>query len=163
MSEGLKLSRKVVECPVCNKNTAIEEEEKSLRSWLCVSCGFTANESFVDNNKAFESTPQNILKFKHWDNERKIYWIPTVINIPSRGLILPEPYGKRVMWKYLPIATIPIEEQHNYPIQNQPGKYHTQKLDTDNSVKTSNFYEALKMIGAIVQLDELEENIIEEN
>ena len=60
------------------------------------------------------------------------------------------------------MVDIPEEEQKNYPIADQEGKFFTRKLDTDNAKKFTKFYEALKQLGAIIEMDELEETIKEE-
>jgi hypothetical protein len=162
MAEELKLSGKTVDCPVCNKNAALEEDTAGITSWLCVNCGYTTNSMFIENNSEFAGTPAVILKLKHWDALRNIYWIPTVINMPSRGLIFPEKYGKQIFWTCVLMVDIPEKEQKNYPIADREGKFFTRKLDTDNAKKFTKFYEALKQLGAIIEMDEFEETIIEE-
>jgi len=163
MAEELKLSGKTVPCPVCSKKTALEEGAAGITSWLCVNCGYTSNTMFTDDNPDFLTTPKAIMSLKHYDDERALYWIPTVINMPTRGLIFPEKHGKQIIWTYVPMVDIPIEEQRNYPIANQEGHFYKKKLDADRAEKHSNFYDALKAMGAIIELDELKENVIEEN
>lgn len=162
MSGELKLSGKTVICPVCSKHTALEETADKITSWLCASCGFTSNTLFVKNNSEFNSTPKSIMNLKFYDKERKIYWIPTIINMPSRGLIFPEKHGKQIIWTYIPMVEIPENEQKDYPIPNS-NKFYKKKLDADMAQRFTNFYDALKAIGAIIELDELKENIIGEN
>jgi hypothetical protein len=132
-----------------------------ITSWFCVNCGYTSNTTFVDGNVELQTTPKAILNLKKFDVLRAIYWIPTVINMPSRGLIFPEKHGKQIIWTYVPMVEIPIEEQKNYPIAGQDGKCYSKKLDAEKAEKHSKFYDALKSIGAIIELDELQENVIE--
>jgi len=162
MGEELKLSGKTVPCPVCSKNTALEEGAGGITSWLCVNCGYTSNTMFEENNADFQTTPKAIMNLKKWDALRSLYWIPTVINMPTRGLIFPEKHGKQIIWTYVPMVDIPIEEQKDYPIAGQDGEFYKKKLDADKAEKHSNFYDALKAMGAIVELDDLQENVIEE-
>jgi len=162
MSEELKLSGKTVLCPVCSKKTAIEENAGGITSWMCVSCGFTANTTFTENNSEFKGTPQSIINMKHWDATRNIFWIPTVINIPSRGLIVPEKHGKQIIWSCMLMVDIPPEEQHNYPIADSTGKFYERKLDATKTLQYTRFYDAIKSLGAIIELDGLDENVKEE-
>lgn len=159
--EDIKLSGKTIPCPVCEKNTALEEAQEGITSYLCVSCGFTSNSTFVEGNAELQATPEAILKAKVRDEVRQIWWIPTVINMPTRGLIFPETHGKKIMWTYVPMVDIPVEEQSNYPIPNQEGEYYKKKLDSDSTQRFTQFYDALKEMGAVVELDELKENVKE--
>jgi len=99
---------------------------------------------------------------KHWDSERQIYWIPTVINMPTRGLIFPEKHGKKLMWVYVPMVSILEEDQRNYPIPGSTTEFYKRKLDSDETKRFTEFNDALVAIGAIIKLDELKENISEE-
>ena len=77
--------------------------------------------------------------------------------MPTRGLIYPEGTKTQLIWTYLPIVEIPESEQNKYPIDNQIGKFHTKKLDPTQSKKFTRFYDALKEMGAVIQLDNFEE------
>jgi len=162
MAEELKLSGKTVQCSVCTNKTALEEDIGGVTSWLCVNCGYTSNTMFTSDSVEFKSTPLAIMNMKHWDEEKQLMWIPTVINMPSRGLIMPEKHGKQVIWTCILMVDIPAEEQHNYPITEQPGKFYKRKLDVNQTLKYTKFYDAIKSLGAIIELDELEETIKEE-
>ena len=128
-----------VECAVCGEDTALEEVEGGVTSWMCVSCGYTSNTLYKKNSqqirKVFSTSPKLINDLKFYDKKRFVYWIPTVINMPTRGLIYPEGTKSQLMWTYIPIVEIPESEQHKYPINNQNGKFHTQKLDSTQSKK----------------------------
>ena len=141
---------KTTMCPICGTLHAMEETEGEITSWLCVECGFTTNTNMKKNCKELLSSPKAIQELKVWDKEQELYWIPTVINMASRGIIFPESHGSQIIWIYVPIVDISDEEQKNYPIADQPGKYHTRRLDTEQSKKFTRFYDALKCLGAII-------------
>jgi len=154
---------KTVDCAVCGENTALEEIDGTVTSWMCVSCGYTSNTLYKKNStqirKVFSTSPKLINDLKIYDKKRFIYWIPTVINMPTRGLIFPEGTKSQLLWTYIPIVEIPESEQKKYPVENQLGKFHTQKLDSTHSKKFTRFYDALKEMGAIIQIDEFEKPI----
>ena len=151
---------KTVDCAVCSKNTALEEVEGGVISWMCVNCGYTSNTLYKKNSstirKVFSTSPKLINDLKFYDKDRFIYWIPTVINMPTRGLIYPEGSKSQLIWTYIPMVDIPEDEQEKYPIENQVGKFYKRKLDPTQSKKFTRFYDALKEIGAIIQVENLD-------
>jgi ribosomal protein L37AE/L43A len=156
-------SGKTVTCAVCGEETALEETYEKIISWMCVNCGYTSNTLYKKNSttirKVFSTSPKFINDVKVFDTKRFVYWIPTVINMPTRGLIFPEGSKAQIIWTYIPMVDIPEKEQKNYPIENQIGKFYTQKLDPNQSKKFTRFYDALKEMGAIIRVDKLENPI----
>lgn len=154
---------KTVDCVVCGENTALEETEGNVTSWMCVNCGYTSNTLYKKNSmtirKVFSTSPKLINDLKVYDNKRFIYWIPTVINMPTRGIIFPEGSKSQLIWTYVPLVDIPEKEQSKYPAGDQSGKFYKQKLDPTQSKRFTRFYDALKEMGAIIQVDKLENPI----
>jgi len=155
-------SGRTVECAVCGDNTALEEVDNGVTSWMCINCGFTSNTMYKKNSmtirKVISTSPKLINDMKVFDKKRFVYWIPTVINMPTRGLIFPEGTKSQIIWTYIPIVDIPEKEQKNYPIANS-NKNYTQKLDPTQAKKFTRFYDALKEMGAIIQMENLENPI----
>lgn len=149
-----------VKCAVCGDKTALEEIEGREISWMCVSCGYTSSTLYKKNSptirKVFSTSPKLINDLKFYDKSRFIYWIPTVINMPARGLIYPEGSKSQLIWTYIPMVEIPESEQNKYPVENQVGKFYKQKLDPTQSKKFTRFYDALKEMGAVIQVDNLD-------
>jgi len=161
-------SGEMVDCPVCGNHTALEEKEGDILSWMCINCGYTSNTLYKKNSssiqKVFSTSPKLINDLKMYDKKRYIYWIPTVINMPSRGLIFPEGTKSQIIWTYIPIVDIPENEQKNYPVGDQTGKFHTRKLDPVKAKKFTRFYDALQEMGAIIRMEKLDNPFtIEEN
>ena len=46
-----------------------------------------------------------------FDNERKIYWYPSVVNMGPKGIIYPEGNVDDWVWKYAQVIEVPEEEQ----------------------------------------------------
>lgn len=155
--QNLQLSGKTVQCKVCGKDTALEEEYNEITSWLCINCGYMSNTTLVENSPELLQSPQTIQDEKVWDDERKIYWILSVINMPKRGLLFPELVGGNIIWTLVPIVEISDEERKNYPIGDNSGKFHTHKMEPSLSKKYPRFYDAIKELGAIVDINKLEE------
>jgi len=153
-------SGKTVDCAVCGDNTALEEQDGGVTSWMCVNCGYTSNTLYKKNSptirKVFSTSPKLINQLKVYDKKRFLYWIPTVINMPTRGIIFPEGTKTQLIWTYVPIIDIPESEQKNYPIGNQVGKFHTKKLEPTQAKKFTRFYDALKEMGAVINVEKLD-------
>lgn len=155
------LTGKMIHCPVCQEKTALEEKDthSKLTSWLCVNCGFMSVETYRENTKelrnVLKGSPQLIIDSKFFDEKREIYWIPTIINMPTKGLLFPIGTPKNLIWNYAPIEDIPIEEQKNYPVPGKEGHFYSSRM-SNNVQQCINFYEALKAMGAIIRPEELE-------
>ena len=156
LDNNIALNGQTVKCLACGEKTALEEEFEGITSWLCTSCGYTSNTQLTKNSRELLMSPKTIQMLKKWDKEREIYWILTVINMPTRGLLFPEEHGSQIIWTYVPIVDIPNEEQRNYPIENS-NAFHTRKLDPTHSKKFTRFSDGLIEMGAIISKDELGE------
>lgn len=149
MFNDIVLNGKTIKCFVCDEKTALEEEFEGIISWLCTSCGYTSNTQLKKDSKELLMSPKTIQMLKKWDEKREIYWILTVINMPTRGLLFPEEHGSQIIWTFVPIMDIPKEEQHNYPIENKSNSFHTRKLDPTHSKKFTRFSDGLIEMGAL--------------
>ncbi len=150
---------KQVKCPICSKNTALEEKESSTISWMCVSCGYTTTTLYRKGSPALRyvlsTSPQLIRDKQFFDEERSIVWIPAVIRMKT-GIVYPEMVDEDLVWFHAAVIEIPEEEQQAYPVPGQEGKFYDSRLAVENAKKFDRFYDALKSIGAILTIPELE-------
>jgi len=141
---------KKITCPICKSSDCFEEENESGQSWLCINCGYTTNTKLTKDTTELKNSPVMIQNRAFWDDEKKLYWILSVINLPSKGIVFPEEVGDDITWNYLPLVDIPAEEQFKYPIAGSESKFYTKRLDVDKMEKYYTFYDAIKKLGAIV-------------
>lgn len=159
MGEKITPQGKSILCPVCKNNTALEEEYKKTKSWLCLKCGYNSNSLFKRKSKelrdALKESPEIIKDLKFWDVERKIFWIPSVIQMESRGMIYPDGTVDKWNWIFSPVIKIPEKEQKNYKIPGSD-KCFTKRLAVEQSKKFewNEYSKALKEIGALLYLEE---------
>ena len=150
----IPLSGKTDYCPVCNKYSALEEDFDKIKTWLCINCGYTSNSTWKKNSKEFRqvinTSPKLIIGFREYDNIRFIWWIPTVINMPSKGILFPEGTKTNIIWVYAPIEIIPENERINFPIPNSQNKYYENRINPNNAKRFTRFYDALIEMGAIL-------------
>ena len=61
-------------------------------------------------------------------------WFPTVITMPNKGMIFPEPIKGTNDWQWTCVKAIeiPEEEQNKYPDPKNPGTFYKHKMDMKN-------------------------------
>jgi|TARA_R110000822_G_scaffold15858_1_gene54372 hypothetical protein len=146
---------RVIDCPVCfDHDACFEDMQEKFNSYMCFNCGFMSNSVYTDDNlNQIENSSKLVNELKSFDEERKIYWYPSVVNMGAKGIIFPEGSPESWMWKYAEVVQIEQEEQLDYPIPGEEDKYYTEKLDIDNA-KTFGQYEfldACKEMGITVE------------
>ena len=156
-----QLGDKLVDCPCCTSNACYESEfttqEGPVKTWLCMTCGFTTNSTMTEDsealNKTLELTADLIKDLRQ--NYDGLAWFPTAITIPEKGMIFPEPVkGTSTLegnqdWQWTVVKAIPIpeEEQEKYPDPRNPGTFYKNRMDMEN----------LKRFGKLEFMDAAEE------
>tara|TARA_R110000822_G_scaffold204901_2_gene341529 strand:- start:690 stop:1046 length:357 start_codon:yes stop_codon:yes gene_type:complete len=102
-----------------------------------------------DNLNQIENSSKLVNELKHYDDGRKIYWYPSVVNMGAKGIIFPEGSPDNWNWKYAEVVPIEEKEQLDYPIPGEDDKYYTEKLDVENAqiFGQYEFLEACKKMG----------------
>ena len=88
---------KLVNCKCCGSNACYESEfttqEGPITTWMCMTCGFTSNttmEADSETVKLAEETTADLIKDLKQVHDN-LAWFPTVITMPEKGMIFPEP------------------------------------------------------------------------
>ena len=146
----------VIDCPICyDQNSCFEDIQEKFKSYMCFNCGFMSNSIYTEDNlDKVENTSQLVNDLKFLDEERKIYWYPSVVNMGPKGIIFPEGNVENWSWKYAEVVEVPKEEQEQYPIPGKDGEYYTTKLDVDNALTFGQyeFLEACKKMGITTEV-----------
>ena len=133
---------KLVNSPICDSNACYESEfttaDGLIKTWLCMTSGYTSNTTMKTNSetvKLVEETTADLIKDLRQDHEppgggESLAWFPTVITMPEKGMIFPEPQ-KEEEWKWTVVKAIPIpeEDKENFPVPNKPGEFYKTKMD----------------------------------
>jgi hypothetical protein len=157
-----QLGDKLVNSPICDSNACYESEFKTqdgtVKTWLCMTSGYTSNTTMTLDSEALKQTLEltaDFIKDLRQDHEppgggEKLAWFPTVINMPEKGMIFPEPVKERKLykngdkpggtvvegivfkWTVVKAIDIPEEEQHKYPDPTNPGTNYTKRVDMKN-------------------------------
>ena len=137
---------KLVNSPICDSNACYESEFKTqdgvIKTWLCMTSGYTSNTTMTLDSEALKQTLEftaDLIKDLRQDHEppgggEMLAWFPTVITIPNKGMIFPEPTKEANDWKWICVKAIPIpeEEQSKYPDPKNPGTFYKHKMDMKN-------------------------------
>ena len=147
---------RVIDCPICyDKDTCFEDTQEKFKSYMCFNCGFMSNTAYTEENSdKVENTSQLVEELKFFDEERKIYWFPSVVNMGPKGIIYPEGKVESWVWKYAEVVPIKEEEQLDYPIPGEDDKYYTEKLDVEGakSYGQYEFLDACKEMGITMEV-----------
>ena len=147
---------RVIDCPICyDSDTCFEDIQEKFKSYMCFNCGFMSNTAYTEENSdKVENTSQLVNDLKFFDEERKIYWFPSVVNMGPKGIIYPEGKVESWVWKYAEVVPIKEEEQLDYPIPGEDDKYYTEKLDVEGakSYGQYEFLDACKEMGITMEV-----------
>ena len=142
---------RVIDCPICyDKDTCFEDIQEKFKSYMCFNCGFMSSTYYTEeNSNKIENQPQLVSDLKFFDEEREIYWYPSIVNMGKKGVIFPEGNIKEWVWKYAEVVEVPEEEQKQYPILDKDGEFYTEKLDVENAETFGQyeFLDACKKMG----------------
>jgi hypothetical protein len=141
-----QLGDKLVISPVCGGNACYESEFQTqdgvVKTWLCMTSGYTSNTTMTLNSEALKQTLEltaDLIKDLRQDHEPPgggeiLAWFPTVITMPNKGMIFPEPIKEINDWRWTCVKAIPIpkKEQSKYPDPKNPGEFYEYKMDMKN-------------------------------
>jgi Zn ribbon nucleic-acid-binding protein len=147
---------RVIDCPICyDSDTCFEDTQEKFKSYMCFNCGFMSSSHYIEENlDKVENTSKLVNELKFFDDEREIYWYPSVVNMGPKGIIFPEGTVESWVWKYAEVVEVPKKEQKDYPIPDKDGEFYTEKLDIDNATTYGQyeFLEACKKMGITMDL-----------
>ena len=164
-----QLGDKLVTSPVCGGNACYESEfqtkEGTVKTWLCMTSGYTSNTTMTKDSETLKQTLEltaEFIKDLRQDHEppgggEVLAWFPTVITMPNKGMIFPEPIkGSTTFkgtidwnWTVVKAISIPKEEQEKYPDPTNPGTFYKHKMDMKNPYKFDKlcFMDAAEELG----------------
>ena len=146
---------RVIDCPICyDTDACFEDIQEKFKSYMCFNCGFMSSSYYKkDTVKEAEGMVKLVDELKTFDEERQIWWYPSVLNMGPKGIIFPEGNPNNWTWKYAKVVSVPEEEQKQYPIPGKDGEFYTEKLDVENAKEYGQyeFMDACKDMGITVE------------
>ena len=160
---------KLVNSPICDSNACYESEfktqEGTIKTWLCMTSGYTSNTTMTLDSEGLKQTLEltaELIKDLRQDHVppgggEKLAWFPTVITMPEKGMIFPEPIKDALTldgkpdWQWTVVKAIPIpkEDQNKYPDPRNPGTFYKNKMDMKNPLRFGKleFMDAAEELG----------------
>ena len=146
--------------------------------------GYTSNTTMTLDSEGLKQTLEftaDLIKDLRQDHEppgggEVLAWFPTVITMPEKGMIFPEPIkGTTTLdsnpvlentkgksdWKWTVVKAIPVteEEKEKYPIPNQPGEFYKTRMDMKNLKR----YDKLCFMDAAEELGMFKKPVVNED
>ena len=142
---------KVIVCPHCgSEHHCFEEMQEDFSSFMCFQCGFMSDSRFNEEYDSDASKNMAIVmnQMKHFDDERKIWWYPSVVNMGKLGMIYPEGTPNDYSWRYAKLADVPEGQEEKY-------QGHKQFLDVENAqvFNQKEFLKACEAMGITHRLN----------
>jgi len=138
----------VTSCQLCDERALHVIGDNDSKIQQCISCGYVTNSKY--KGKKEDNVEWNTLTedMKKWSKETLGYiWIPTIMTLPDYMLYPFDDKDGVMKWGLAEMVDISKEEQKNYPIPGDSGKFYERKYDTDSAVTYEKFYEALSFIN----------------
>tara|TARA_R110002020_G_scaffold190360_1_gene389867 strand:- start:177 stop:665 length:489 start_codon:yes stop_codon:yes gene_type:complete len=135
---------KLVISPICGSDAMYESEFQTedgiIKTWLCMTSGYTSNTTMTLDSEALKKTLEltaDLIKDLRQNHEppgggEKLAWFPTVITMPEKGMIFPEPVKDDWKWTVVKAIDIPENEQNKYPDPTNPGTFYKKRMDMKN-------------------------------
>ena len=151
-----QIQDKLTVCRCCGSDACYESEFKTeegpLKTWLCMTCGFTTKSTMTKDSESLKQTLEltaDLIKDLRQDHE-DLSWFPTAITMPNKGMIFPEPIKDTKDWGWTVVKSIPIpkEEREKYPDPRNPGTFYENKMDMKNLKR----YDKLSFMDAAEEL-----------
>ena len=138
-------------CPLCEEHSLHLSNDKELSFMQCVNCGYVSSDNFLgtrEDNEEYKKLDELLQKWVK-ETEGRL-WIPIQMTLPF-GMIYPALVDNEMKWVFAEMIEIPEEEQKNYPIPNQEGKFYTQKYETENPKMYDKYAFALQAVQEKLQ------------
>ena len=170
---------KLVNSPICDSNACYESEFQSkdgiIKTWLCMTSGYTSNTTMTLDSETLKQTLEltaDLIKDLRQDHVppgggEKLAWFPTVITMPEKGMIFPEPIKGTDNWGWTVVKAIdiPKEEQDKYPDPRNPGTFYKKRMDMKGKKTFMNleFMDAAEELGMFNKQKVSEDNKSDSN
>ena len=141
----------VSNCPLCGDHSLHLSEDKDLNFMQCINCGYVSSDKFKGTREDNEEYKKLDELLQSWVQETEgRLWIPIQMTLPF-GMVYPALVDDEMKWVFAEMVEIPEEEQKNYPIPGDEGKFYTRKYETDQPKFYDTYALALREIQDIVQ------------
>jgi|TARA_Y100000310_G_scaffold316680_1_gene368701 hypothetical protein len=135
-------------CSLCEEHSLHVMGEKDAQMMQCLNCGYVSTSKFigtVEDNEEYKNLTEDMQRWSKQINNR--IWIPTIMTLPVGMLYPQDDENGEMKWYFARMVNIPKEQQQNYPIPGDSGKFYETMYDTHNVVMFDEFFEGMLMVN----------------
>jgi hypothetical protein len=140
-------------CNRCGSDACyVQEVNEQVKLHFCYGCGFQANSVMTRDSEFLQQqmeTLPELYKELMGEDEKGIIWMPSVVNIPDKGMVFADGVnGQQWQWAAVKATLMSKEEKTKF---KEKGKEYDYKMDmtTLQHFSEREFMEALTYIGVL--------------
>ena len=140
-------------CDRCGSDACyVQEVNEHVKLHFCYGCGFQANTAMKRDSEFLQQqmeTLPELYKELMGEDENETIWIPSVVNIPDKGMVFADgPNGQQWQWAAVKATLMSEEEKTKF---KEKGKEYDYKMDmtTMKHFGERDFIDALSYIGVL--------------
>ena len=144
----------LITCNRCSSDACyVQEVNENVKLHFCYGCGFQANSAMTRDSEflkeQIEILPE-LYKELMGEDENNLVWMPSMINIPDKGMVFADGGGKGSVWGWAAVKAVPMPEEEKAKFKEK-GKDYEWKMDmsTMKHFQESDYMEALSYIGIL--------------
>ena len=140
-------------CDRCGSDACyVQEVNQDVKLYFCYGCGFQANTAMKRDSEFLKEQMEvlpELYKELMGEDENGTIWMPSVVNIPDKGMVFADgPNGQQWQWAAVKATLMSEEEKAKF---KEKGKEYDYKMDmtTLRHFPERDFMEALSYIGVL--------------
>jgi ribosomal protein L37E len=140
-------------CDRCGSDACyVQEVNQDVKLHFCYGCGFQANTAMKRDSEFLQQQMEvlpELYKELMGEDENGTIWMPSVVNIPDKGMVFADgPNGQQWQWAAVKATLMSEEEKTKF---KEKGKEYDYKMDmtTLTHFPERDFIDALTYIGVL--------------
>ena len=140
-------------CERCGSDACyVQEVNQDVKLYFCYGCGFQANTAMKRDSEFFQQQMEvlpELYKELMGEDENGTIWMPSVVNIPDKGMVFADGVsGQQWQWAAVKATLMSEEEKTKF---KEKGKEFDYKMDmtTLTHFQERDFIDALTYIGVL--------------
>jgi len=140
-------------CERCGSDACyVQEVNQDVKLYFCYGCGFQANTAMKRDSEFFQQQMEvlpELYKELMGEDENGTIWMPSVVNIPDKGMVFADGVsGQQWQWAAVKATLMSEEEKTKF---KEKGKEFDYKMDmtTMRHFPERDFIDALTYIGVL--------------
>jgi ribosomal protein L37E len=145
----------LITCDRCGSDACyVQEVNQDVKLHFCYGCGFQANTAMKRDSEFLQQQMEvlpELYKELMGEDENGTIWVPSVVNIPDKGMVFADgTNGQNWRWAAVKATLMSEEEKTKF---KEKGKEYDYKMDmtTITHYPERDFMEALSYIGVLPQ------------